>query len=416
MNRSDYEHGHGQDYNPYPGQIFSSDEADAGGGIDLSDSTAEHPFLALKKLLNTGNFYYSVDFDLTRRLQDRLETPVPTIDVSSLDEGLLWNSYMIRPLLQFRNRLSEQERHDLDQSRMLTSVVRGFVRSLPVPPASNPLRRDRNSSAHSATLTVISRLSARRVGTRFNSRGVDDAGNVANFVETETVLYSPASIKGGGDGGGGDICFSYTQIRGSIPIFWESSTSLIPGQQKIQITRSPEATQPAFDKHLELLERTYGAVHIVNLLSATKSGELDLSDRYRHHIAHSSLVRSGTGDTIESLDHNLLRSTDFDFHAYAREAGGYDGAKQIRPYLEPSSDGFVYFLTEDARDAISNKSPTNAKQPSLTLGRQRRRSVQNLRRHRRPQILIHTTRQNESGGRVRRRPQIRHKTLCQQFH
>lgn len=33
------------------------------------------------------------------------------------------------------------------------------------------------------TLAVISRLSSRRAGTRFNSRGVDEDGNTANFVE-----------------------------------------------------------------------------------------------------------------------------------------------------------------------------------------------------------------------------------------
>jgi synaptojanin len=72
LNRSDYDHGHGQDMNPYPGHTFFSDEVDYGGAVDQNDSAGEHPFHALKKLLSTGNFYYSVDFDLTRRLQDRL--------------------------------------------------------------------------------------------------------------------------------------------------------------------------------------------------------------------------------------------------------------------------------------------------------------------------------------------------------
>lgn len=31
----------------------------------------EHPCLAIKKLLSSGTFYYSADFDVTRRLQDR---------------------------------------------------------------------------------------------------------------------------------------------------------------------------------------------------------------------------------------------------------------------------------------------------------------------------------------------------------
>lgn len=37
---------------------------------------------------------------------------------------------------------------------------------------------------------IVSRLSSLRPGTRFNVRGVDDNGYVANFVETEVVSYS----------------------------------------------------------------------------------------------------------------------------------------------------------------------------------------------------------------------------------
>ena len=71
LNRSDYDQIQGQEPNPYPGQTFSSDDVDSSGGLDHGDSIAEHPFHALKKLLNGGHFYYSADFDLTSRLQER---------------------------------------------------------------------------------------------------------------------------------------------------------------------------------------------------------------------------------------------------------------------------------------------------------------------------------------------------------
>jgi len=240
---------------------------------------------------------------------------------------------MVKPLLQFRSRLTDKERKELDQSRMLTSVIRGFVKSLTIPPSSAPLRRTGPSNLPSS-LTVISRLSSRRAGTRFNSRGIDDDGNVANFVETETIFWSPSGV-----------CFSYVQIRGSVPVFWESSTSLLPGQQKIQITRSSEATQPAFDKHFERLALTYGAVHIVNLLSASKPGEVELTEKYRQHTQRSPL-RQGGGKN-EASEHYLIRQTEFDFHAETKGAGGYEGARSIRPYLETSADGFAYFMSEE---------------------------------------------------------------------
>lgn len=44
---------------------------------------------------------------------------------------------------------------------------------------------------------------------RFNVRGVNDEGHVANFVETEQVIYMDDEIT------------SYLQTRGSVPLFWE---------------------------------------------------------------------------------------------------------------------------------------------------------------------------------------------------
>ena len=343
LNRADYDHpgGYGAGYrdgyrepNPYSNTLF--DDSDL--SHDGSDPIAEHPFMALKKLLSGGSFYYSYNFDLTRRLQDRADAD-STLDISSLDEGLLWNSYMIDPLISFRSRLTEDERDALDHSSFLTSVIRGYVGTMTVPQSANPIRSVK--STYSATLTVISRLSSRRAGTRFNSRGIDDNGNVANFVETETIFWSPTGI-----------CFSYVQVRGSIPIFWESSSSLIPGQQKIQITRSPEATQLSFDRHFENLTRHYGAVHVVNLLSETKPGEVELTERYNLHLVKSPLIRREDREKAESPRHDLLRKTEFDFHEVSKASGGYDGARRIRPLIAESAEGFVYFLTQEIEDEI----------------------------------------------------------------
>jgi len=44
-------------------------------------------------------------------------------------------------------------------------------------------------SQRQAKACVISRLSCERAGTRFNVRGVNDVGHVANFAETEQVIH-----------------------------------------------------------------------------------------------------------------------------------------------------------------------------------------------------------------------------------
>ena len=240
---------------------------------------------------------------------------------------------MIDPLIKFRSRLAAQEKNALDASHIFTSAIRGFVSTILIPSSSSPIKATRTNLP--SGLTLISRLSCRRAGTRFNSRGIDDEGYVANFVETETTFYQPSGL-----------CFSYAQIRGSVPIFWEQAPGLLPGQQKIQITRSAEATQPAFDKHFEQLSLNYGNVHILNLLSETKPGEVEISRRYRHHIAHSPLnhVLDIEGET----DHRELQESHFDFHAETKGPGGYEAASLVRRLIQDRAEGFVYFLSDEA--------------------------------------------------------------------
>ena len=183
-----------------------------------------------------------------------------------------------------------------------------------------------------SSLTVISRLSCRRAGTRFNSRGIDDDGNVANFVETETVYWLPTGL-----------CFSYAQVRGSVPVFWEQAAGILPQQQKIQITRSVEATQPAFDKHFQDLEVKYGNVHVLNLLSASKPGEVQLTTRYDYHIQHCSLnKRFPEGQRSQ---HALLRQSSFDFHAEVKDIG-YEAGHIVRDLIGEQAEGFAYFMCD----------------------------------------------------------------------
>lgn len=241
---------------------------------------------------------------------------------------------MISPLVQFRSRLGARDREALDGSRILTSAFRGFCKTMTIPQAASPLKSRTGMPSY---MTLISRLSCRRAGTRFNARGIDDDGHVANFVETETTFWSPAGI-----------FFSYVQVRGSVPIFWEQAADLVPGRQKITVTRSPEGTQPSFNKHFEGLAQTYGAVHVVNLLSETKPSEVEISSLYAYGISHSPLSSMGVNG---SSDHALLRETRYDFHAETKGPAGYEAARGIRRYIEDSIDSFAYYLAEERHDS-----------------------------------------------------------------
>ncbi|KAF8631620.1 hypothetical protein AX15_002362 [Amanita polypyramis BW_CC] len=254
----------------------------------------EHPCSPLTKILSSGSFYYALEpqWDLSSRLSLRLSRDRSTLhDPGTFDERFVWNEYIVRSLLDFRERLDSQEREDLDRCQFIILAIQGYVgvftMSLPVPPT--------NGTPALVTLCLISRLGWKRAGTRFNTRGVDDDGNCANF--TETVFSSDQH------------CVSYAQIRGSVPLFWEQQGLQTFGQ-RIQITR-PHTSQPAFDRHFMQLMEEYGAVHAINLLGS-KENEALLTSAYDRHI---QIARVHYPDDL-SITH-------FDFHGSVR-LGGHD--------------------------------------------------------------------------------------------
>lgn len=285
------------DSSGYP--IFS-DPSNSNSSFDQSGNNLlpKHPCFDLKKLLSNGSFFFSTNFDLTSTLQDR-GFGAHSLSSDKYEEEYMWNSFLMQEIITYRDRLDTQAKQILDDQGFLTTVIRGFAETF-VP----------HINGKKVAMSVICKQSWKRAGTRFNARGVDDDSHVANFVETEFIMYSP------------DICFAFTQIRGSIPVFWEQDTSLI--NPKVQLTRSIEATQPVFDKHFQRLISKYGPVHVVNLLS-TKSSEIELSQRYKDHITRSKKLQLGSDVTY----------TWFDFHRETSQEGFSAVSRVIAKIKEP---------------------------------------------------------------------------------
>lgn len=259
----------------------------------LSTSLPKHPCFEIRKLLSNGSFYYSSDFDLTSTLQHR-GYGAHSLSADVYEDEYMWNSFMMQEIISYRDRLDQKAKQVLDDEGFLTTVIRGFAETF--------ITYVRNTKI---ALTIICKQSWKRAGTRFNARGVDDDSNVANFVETELIMYST------------NYCFAFTQIRGSIPAFWEQDTSLI--NPKVTLTRSIDATQPIFDKHFKKSIDKYGPVHVVNLL-ATKSSEIELSNRYKDHITRSKELE---------LNHDVFY-TWFDFHKETAQEG-FAGVQKLIP-------------------------------------------------------------------------------------
>jgi len=149
-------------------------------------------------------------------------------------------------------------------------------------------------------LTLISRRSVDRAGLRYLRRGIDEDGHVANNVETEQILCSPSW-----DGANTpyEKLYSYTQIRGSMPLFFSQSPySLKP----IPVFRgSPEDNLAAFKAHFNGLVQQYGRVQAVNLVE--KKGNEGKVGALFEELTEKSKEFSNDKDS-------KLRFEWFDFH------------------------------------------------------------------------------------------------------
>ena len=116
---------------------------------------------------------------------------------------------------------------------------------------------EQTDSGNEFLLTIISRRSINRAGLRYLRRGVDEEGNVANSVETEQILSTSSWDDK-------SKVYSFTQCRGSIPLFFSQSPySLKP---IVQTSGSWDQNAAAFRSHFQQLFGRYGKVQVASLV------------------------------------------------------------------------------------------------------------------------------------------------------
>lgn len=65
---------------------------------------------------------------------------------------------------------------------------------------------------------------------------MDDEGQVANFVETEQIMFVDSSV------------VSFVQVRGTVPVFWDQP-GIQTGTNRIRLSRGFHSSHPAFQRY-----------------------------------------------------------------------------------------------------------------------------------------------------------------------
>ncbi|XP_044738876.1 phosphatidylinositol-3-phosphatase SAC1 [Chrysoperla carnea] len=265
--------------------------------IHLTDeqiSDNEEYLKMLHLMLNTPNLYFSYSYDLTHTLQRLHNTSPEFMQLSIIeraDRRFIWNGELL-------SCFKKQNLH-----RYCLPLLHGFI-------SINTC----SINGQCFNFTIVSRRSVYRAGTRFFRRGVNEHGQVANFVETEQIVEYE-----------GDRA-SFVQTRGSIPLFWEQYPDI---RYKPPPTLSPlENHILACSKHFEDQVLNYGRQVCVNLID---------------HHGSEQVLETAFRNTLAQINNPNVRYEAFDFHAECRKMR-WDRLSVLLLRLAHEQDEFSWFL------------------------------------------------------------------------
>ncbi|XP_034034196.1 synaptojanin-1 isoform X2 [Thalassophryne amazonica] len=267
--------------------------------ISLKNDPGDEDRIAeVRKILNSGHFYFAwsstgVSMDLSLNAHRRILG-------DTTDNRFFWNQSLHLHL----------KHYGVSCDDWLLRLMCGGVEI-----------RTIYAGHKQAKACIFSRLSSERAGTRFNVRGTNDDGQVANFVETEQVIFLDDKVS------------SFIQIRGSIPLFWEQPGIQV-GSHRVKLSRGFEANAPAFERHFAALRRLYGNQVIINLLGS-KEGEHMLSKAFQSHLKASEHA-------------GAVKMVTFDYHQNVKGGKADKLHSVLKPQLSKFIDecGFFYYTAE----------------------------------------------------------------------
>ncbi|KAH7389998.1 SacI homology domain-containing protein [Pyrenochaeta sp. MPI-SDFR-AT-0127] len=294
---------------------------------------------------SSGNFFFSYDYDISHGIgKQQPNSNLPLF--KQFDPLFFWNQHIVSPFI------------DAGQHSFVLPIIQGFVgqrpfsikiadsqsNSLVVDPTATPndiqlqaWHEEQKQQVENASetdpepspqessdnkdflLTLVSRRSIKRAGLRYLRRGTDDEGCTANSVETEQILSPPTWSTAQ------DKIFSFTQIRGSIPLFFSQS----PYSLKPQVSTwgSFETNARAFKRHFAELSSRYGQIYCASLID--KHGtEAKIGELYEQHA--KALNEDGGMDG----QGKQLGFEWFDFHNVCRGMR-FENVSKLMDSIEP---------------------------------------------------------------------------------
>ncbi|KAI0647334.1 SacI homology domain-containing protein [Trametes meyenii] len=223
-----------------------------------------------------------------------------------VDRRFWWNEWLSKPLI------------DEGLHPYVLPIMQGFYQISSFTIAREPVASE-EGNAVSVEYVIVSRRSRDRAGLRYQRRGIDDDANVANFVETETVMRVERE--------GTSNVFSHVQIRGSIPLFWNQQGMALKPAPQLNPERTHDQNLHAIQQHISKTVAIYGPLTIVNL--AEQHGK-------------EGQVTNAYGDYVKELGSKDVKYHAYDFHAETKGMK-YENIAKLIEELERTFESQGYF-------------------------------------------------------------------------
>nr|XP_023396669.1 phosphatidylinositide phosphatase SAC2-like [Loxodonta africana] len=249
----------------------------------------------LKMFVDSESFYYSLTYDLTNSVQRQSAGERDGCPLwQKVDDRFFWNKYMIQDLTEIGVP---------DVNFWIIPIIQGFVQIEELAVSYNEASDDEKSSPETPPqestcvddvyprflVALISRRSRHRAGMRYKRRGVDQNGNVANYVETEQLIHVH------------NHTLSFIQTRGSVPVFWSQVGYRYNPRPRLD--KSEKETVAYFCAHFEEQLKIYKKQVIINLVDQAGREKI-IGDAYLKQVL--------------LFNNSHLTYVSFDFHEHCR--------------------------------------------------------------------------------------------------
>lgn len=248
----------------------------------------------IKMFMDSDSFYYSQSYDLTNSIQRQSSSETNNASLwRRVDDRFFWNKYMMDDLIQL---------NDPKADFWIVPIIQGFVQIEELVVNYSESSDDEKSSPETPSqehcvddiyprfiVAIISRRSRHRAGMRYKRRGVDENGNVANYVETEQLIHVHSHT------------LSFVLARGSVPVFWSQIGYRYNPRPRLD--KPEEETVSKFAAHFEEQLQIYKKQVIVSLVDQTGREKI-IGDAFLRHVL--------------LYNNSNLTYVTFDFHEHCR--------------------------------------------------------------------------------------------------